>query len=438
MPKAEVAGFRPGRAPRKLVESRFKKQIGDQVKGKLLMDSMTQAGDETGFSAISEPDFDFEAIELPDEGPMTFEFDIEVRPEFDLPQWKGLALERPMREFTPADVDKHMRNLLSRYGELVKKEGPVERDGYATLDIAFRHAGREFGHQRGVQVQMRPTLTFHDGVVEGFDALLAGAQAGDRRQGKVVVSHDCHDESLRGQDVDVQFTVVEVSELKLPEVNQELLAKIGDFDNEEELRDAVEREMERQLIYHQQRRVREQITALLTESADWDLPPDMLRRQAGRELERAVMELQRSGFSVAEIRARENELRRNSMASTARALKEHFILERIAEEEEIDADDTDFDREIALIAYSQGDSPRRVRAKLEKRGQMDALRNQVVERKVIEAITEHAEFTEVPFQPREVTEEAVDFAVGGQDESAIPEAKHGGDAEALPQPEDHT
>jgi trigger factor len=80
MPSASVPGFRPGRAPRKLVESRFRDQISDQVKGSLLLDSMTQVNEDQNFSAISEPDFDFEAIQVPDSGPMTYEFDIEVRP----------------------------------------------------------------------------------------------------------------------------------------------------------------------------------------------------------------------------------------------------------------------------------------------------------------------------------------------------------------------
>ena len=70
-------------------------------------------------------------------------------------------------------------------------------------------------------------------------------------------------------------------------------------------------------------------------SASWDLPPALLKRQSRRELERAVLELRRSGFGEDEIRAHENELRQNSMVSTARALKEHFILERIAEDEKI-------------------------------------------------------------------------------------------------------
>src|SRR5690606_10796262 len=117
-PKAEVPGFRAGRAPRKLVESRFKERIADQVKGSLLMDSMTQINEDQQFSAISEPDFDFDAIDIPDDGPLTFEFDLEVRPEFALPVWKGLSLEKPVREYTDEEITRHLKNVLARFSHL--------------------------------------------------------------------------------------------------------------------------------------------------------------------------------------------------------------------------------------------------------------------------------------------------------------------------------
>ena len=88
--KAAVPGFRPGRAPHKLVQSRFRQEVADQIKGSLLMDSLTQINEEHQLTAISEPSLDMEAVAIPDEGPMTFEFDLEVRPEFDLP---NLALD---------------------------------------------------------------------------------------------------------------------------------------------------------------------------------------------------------------------------------------------------------------------------------------------------------------------------------------------------------
>jgi len=160
----------------------------------------------------------------------------------------------------------------------------------------------------------------------------------------------------------------------------------------------------------------------LTVAADWELPPELLERQSHRELERAEMELRRSGFGDDEIRAHENQLRQNSRAATARALKEHFILERIAEEEQIEVTEEDYDREIDLIAAQRRESPRRVRARMEKGGTMDVLRNQIVERKVVELILDHAQFKEVPYEFERTDTEAIDRAAGGH-QSDIPEAK---------------
>jgi trigger factor len=140
-------------------------------------------------------------------------------------------------------------------------------------------------------------------------------------------------------------------------------------------------------------------------------------------LERSVLELRRSGFGDDEIRAHQNELRQNVLASTARALKEHFILEKLAEQENIEDLPEDYDREIRLIAAQSGESPRRVRAQLEKRDLMDILRNQIIERKTIDLILSRAEFKDVPFEMEEVETEAVDLSAGGGDESEIPEAQ---------------
>lgn len=434
-PKAEVPGFRPGRAPRKLVESRFREQMSNQVKGTLLMDSVTQASETCDFSAISEPDFDFEAIELPDDGPMTFEFDIEVRPEFDMPEWQGLKLKRQEHEYTEDEVSEHLNVLLARYGHMVSKDGPAEAGDHVTLNITFKDGDDELSKVEKHTVEVKPTLSFSDGNIEGFDSLMVGTNAGDHREVKVVISSDAENEALRGKEVSADIEITEVRHLDLPEMTVAFLDRIGGFEDEEELRDAVRKELERQLAYHQQRKIRQQITAILTKNANWELPPDMLRRQGRRELERAVLELRSSGFSDDVIRQHQNQLRQNSLASTERALKEHFILERIAEEHKIDAEPGDYDAEILLIARQSNESPRRIRARLEKRGQMDALRNQIIERKVIDLITGEAEFTEVPFEAEKDETVAIDHAISGVEHvDEIPEAKYGGDSEELRTP----
>jgi len=424
MPTATVPGFRPGRAPRKLVEHRFRKQVSEQIKGSLLMDSMSQISDEDQFTAIGEPEFDFDAIELPDEGPMTFEFDIEVRPEFELPNWRGMKVERSVKEFSEADVNRQLEKMLSRFGTLVPVEGKAEAGDYLTVNITCRHDGRETASAEEQIVRIRPVLSFRDARLEEFAKLLEGTVAGQTRQADVELSDDAPNEPLRGEKVSVEFEVLEVKKLELPELTPEFLDEIGSFESVEDLRKAVRADLERQLEYRQAQQIRTQITASLTASADWELPPAMLKRQSVRELERAVLELRRAGFSETEIRARENALRQNSAQSTARALKEHFILERIAEEEDVDVDNDDYDKEIMLIAMQSGESPRRVRAQLEKRGMMDVLRNQIVERKVIDMIRNEAKFKDVKFQSEDLDVEAIDLAAGGGDRGeAIPEAK---------------
>jgi trigger factor len=420
MPSAAVPGFRIGRAPRKVVEHRYRDEVSDQVKSALLLDSLEQISEEQRFTAISEPDFDLEAVEVPKEGPMTFEFTIEVRPEFDLPKWRGLTLKRPVREFTDADVDEQLEQMLARYGQLVPYEGAAEDGDYVSVNITASADDRQVARETEAVVRIRPTLSFRDARLEGFAKLMKGAKEGDRRTAEVTLSKDAPNAELRGKKVALEFEVLGVKKLKLPELSEDFLQELGGFGSEEDLRKAIRMNLERQLQYQQQRLARSQISALLTKSADWELPPGLLERQSARELERAVMELRRSGFSEAEIRARENQLRQNSTAGTAMALKEHFILERVAEEEKIDVDEGDYDKEIFLIAAQSGESPRRVRAQLEKRGLMDVLRNQIIERKVLELVESQAKFKDEPYDPEKSDTEAVAIAAGGGTGGAIP------------------
>jgi trigger factor len=421
---AQVPGFRPGRAPRKLIEHRFRKDVQDRVKSSLLMDSIAQVSERDDLSPISEPDFNVESIELPDDGPMTFEFDLEVRPEFDVPNWKGLTLEKPVREFSDEDVDRAMQNVLARQGRLVPFDGPASKGDYVSANFLFKDGDKEISRAAEEVVRIRPTLSFRDGRVEQFDKVMDGVRAGETRQGEAKITADAPNPDLRGKTIAAFFEVLEVKKLELPEITPQLLKELGDFESVADLRDAIKDSLQRRLVYHQQQRARQQITEQLTVAADWDLPPAMLQRQSRRELQRAVLELKRAGFSDDEIRVRENELRQNISSSTARALKEHFILERIAEEEKLEPSEQEYEEEIYYLAMQSGESPRRVRARLEKGEMMDVLHNQVVERKVIELILSQAEFKEVPYKPEGLDEEeALDQSVGGEEESEIPEAQ---------------
>ena len=325
-PQAEVPGFRTGRAPRQLIENRFKPQVSDQVKGNLIMDSLAQIGDSQDYSAISEPDLDFELVNVPDEGDMTYEFDIEVRPEFDLPEWKGLKLERPEHEFSDADVEEHIGKLGTQFSDMVPVDEAVKADDFIVCDIVCTHDGKVVSEAKEQTIQVRPTLSLSDSTIEGFDKLVNGAKAEESKSIEVEVSEFSDNEELKGQKVNVEFNILDVKRIESKSI-AEVAEKLG-IESEDELKNLVKESLEGQLQYTQREKIRDQISLNLTESADWELPPDLLRRQSKRELDRRVMELRSSGFGEDEIIARENNLRKNILERTERFLKEHFILEK--------------------------------------------------------------------------------------------------------------
>src|SRR5262249_35063769 len=102
--EGSVPGFRPGKAPAKLVQGRYRKGVADQVKTEVLLASLQQLAEENDIAPLSAPDIDPFKIELPKEGPLVYEFEVEVRPQFDLPDYKGLKIKRPMHTFSEDEI----------------------------------------------------------------------------------------------------------------------------------------------------------------------------------------------------------------------------------------------------------------------------------------------------------------------------------------------
>ena len=149
-----VQGFRPGKAPRKLVDgASTKRKSTDQVRGEILMASLEQLAEEQDIAPLAPPELDPAKIVIPPEGPMIYEFEVEVRPQFQLPNYKGLKLKRPVQDFTDADVAKEKRRLLEPYGQLVPERwrsagGRRRRFCHVRHHHPARRAGAEPG-QRG-------------------------------------------------------------------------------------------------------------------------------------------------------------------------------------------------------------------------------------------------------------------------------------------------
>ncbi len=409
---AQVPGYRPGKAPRKLIEKKFYKDVSEQLKAEILLQSLEQMAEKHHLNPLTQPDIDPYKIELPKDGPLEYEFDIEVAPEFELPEYKGLTLKRPIRDIKDADVEKAERQLLSRYGKLEAKDAPAQLGDYLVADVATRFNNQELSKHTDLVIKVDPQLAFKDGIIKDFGDKMKGVQPGETRKAELQLSPNVTSAGLRGQKVEIVFDVKEVKSLHLPELTHEFLHQLG-VHNPEQLRELVRGVLKRQLEYQQRQSAREQVLSHIAAAATWELPQDLLVRQARKTLARRVMELRQGGFPEEEIRAKANLLQQDSLAATERSLKEHFVLQKIAEVEKLDVTEDDIDFEIEQMAEQSGESPRRVRARLEKEELLDTLATQIIERKSIDLVLSSATYEDVPFEPEGP-------AMGAVEEQAVP------------------
>jgi trigger factor len=350
-----------------------------------------------------------EAITLPEDGPMSFEMDIEVRPDFDVPRYQGLKVKRPVRTIREADVEAQVGRYLERHSEIVPKlEGAAQIGDYLTADLIFqRQDGRPLNQVKEIQFRLQPELRFQDGSIPQMGAALEGVRPGETREADAKLGSSVEDPSLRGQTVKVQVHVHDLKQVRLPEMTPAFLAGIG-FESLEELREAVRDALKRRFEGQQKQAIRRQILDALGAANPFDLPPDLVSRQEKSTVERLIMELRQEGISDREIKAREAEIRANAREMTIRSLKDFFILAKVAEAEGIKVEEEDVELEIESMAARSDESVRRIRARIEKEKLGDTLATQILERKMLDHILKSVEIEDIPLDEPETDVETVD------------------------------
>jgi trigger factor len=416
---SQVNGFRPGKAPRKVIERRFKTSVEEQVRTEVLMASLEQLATENQISPLAPPDLDPNKLEIPEEGPFIYEFDVEVRPEFDLPDYKGLKLKRPVKTFSEAEIRREQRRLLEPAGQLVAKGAgaKVEMEDYIVADLSVFDEGKQLNKLQDVRIKVEKQLALSDGVADAFGKTIVGAKAGDERTVDIKISEGVGNEALRGRTVKAKFHIKEIKSVHLPELTPELLGEFG-VRNEDQFQELIEAVMERRLEYVQRQSYRQQILAQIADASKWELPQDLLVRQSKRALAKRVMEMRSAGMTDEQIVGKRRLLEQDVVQSTAMALREHFVLQKIAEQEKVEVDEGDIDAEIERIADRSNESPRKVRARMEKEDLIEALATELLERKALDLVLSSAEYEDVQLKAEEEEGEVATVA-----EPALPESE---------------
>jgi len=395
--QASVPGFRVGRVPRDLVKAKFRQELADELKQRVLVQSLEQLTAEFEIDPINEPDMDVETLEIPDAGDFEYQFDVEVRPDVQLPDFAELSLKRPSREISDDDIQKYIDQMLLEYGEKADHDDGAAIGDYVAVSIDFQYEGTSVRDMAGLSLRIQPALRFKDAEISDFGSVMAGAKAGDSREAEFTISSEAPYVPMRGEKLQAVISISSVQKLELPELDSELLDRIG-VESAEKLREEVTDILERQVTYKQRQSAREQLLEIIGESADWELPEELVLKQVENALHREILEMQQAGYTPKEIQARENDLRQRSVSVTRQAMKEHFILDSIATAENIEVSPQDVEMEIMMMAFQSGETPRRLRARLVKTGVIENLEAQIRERKAVDVALDKAKYEEVEME----------------------------------------
>jgi trigger factor len=396
---AEVPGFRKGRAPRRLIEKRYGKDIGQQVKLQLLAKAFEQAEEQNDFEILGEPDFDPEKIELPDTGDMNFDYEIEVKPVFDLPELEGIKIEKQAVEINEERINETLQQLCRRNGTMITV-GKAQADDHVSADITMKVEGIDEPEELTDRPIWVSPSTIDGVAIEDMAKVLEGAAPGDTKTCNADVPETHPKEEYRGKKAEFTIKVREIKRLKPAEVNEEFCNTLG-VANEAELRRAIEENLEDQADQETRRMMSRQAYKYLEDNTKFELPAGVMERHTGSLLARRYHDLLGRGVPQEEIEQNLEKLRASTSEQASLDLKMGFIMARVAEELEVEVSEGEVNAAIAQMAAMYRRRPEKLRDELSHSGRLDALRERIRDDKAIGRILEMAQVTDVPAEVKE-------------------------------------
>ena len=396
--KAQVPGFRPGRAPRRLLVKRFGEDIDKDIKRDLVVAGFEKALGDNDLELVGQPDMDIENLKLPDEGEMVFDIEIEVKPSFELPAYKKIPLEQQDADVTDAEIDEQFESLRKRvaYGtnafESVEK-GSVQYEDLLTAEVVgtLAEGGEEFykDEERSMIVSAG-MLILHPTRDES--KAMEGVKVGETRtvDGHVGPRHE--DVEQRGKDAKFAVTVKEIKRLQLPEVDDEFASQVG-AESVDDLRERVRDNAVATKADQARDANRENVRAWLIENTTLELPAEMLDRQKERSLVQRKIRMLRQGVPEAVVLEQEEDLKKAVAEQVERDLKLSFIVERIADAEDISTNEEEINGIVSAIAQQSNRRFARMREEMDQDGRLELLAADVLERKVLDELIKDADFT---------------------------------------------
>lgn len=413
--QVRLPGFRPGKAPAKLLEARLGRgAVLEQVVNDALPSRYSEAVTTTEVRPLGQPDIEITKIEDGEE--LVFTAEVDVRPDIELPDLSELKISVDAIEVTDEDVDAELQSLRARFGTLKGVERPAAEGDFVSIDLSATVDGQD------VPEAATEGLSHEVGsgqLIDGLDEAIVGLSEGESKTFTTKLVAGEH----AGKDAEVTVTVKSIKERELPEADDEFAQLASEFDTIEELKANLTEQVERVKRIHQAEKIRDNALELLLEKVEVPLPEAIVQAQVDETVHNAIHGLDHDEAKFAEALEAQGSSREQFDTETReaaeKAVKTQLLMDAIADDLDIQVGQNDLTERLVLMSRQYGIEPTQLLQILQQNNQLPAMFADVRRGLTVAAVVEAATVTDSDgnvvdttefFGPPAAAEEALELA----------------------------
>lgn len=406
--QAKLAGFRPGKAPKNVIQKRFGKQISEEVRDAFFQDACDQALEKENLKVL---DFGFpDKISEKEDGSLVFETRLILAPEFTLPDYKGIEIKAPPTEVTEEELDTQLQNLRERLAEFEDiSDRPLQTDDIAVVDFTTTVDGKpltEVIGEKGTYLAKRENhwLPIKEGsFLPGYAEQLVGMNEGDKKDVTITLDDEFPFEELRGKDLTLHTSLEGIKAAKLPELDDDFAAKLIPDKTLEDIKAMIRENMGVEKLKQINDFKVNQIVEHLNNAVSFELPEELLQRETQNQANVLVEEGTTQGATDDQMLGQQEEIFNVASQRASTNLRTNFLLQEIAGAEKIVVSGADLLQHISRIAQQRKEPIKKTIKTLQKNRQIQSIRNSMLIGQTIDFLLAHATVTEVSADEIETT-----------------------------------
>lgn len=388
--RINVPGFRKGKAPRKIIEKMYGSEVFyESAANAIIPEAYANAADESKLDLVSQPSINVVTLEAGK--PFVFEATVAVRPEVELPQYKGVEVEKVDTEVTDEDVEAEVKKALDQNARTVDVFDRAVKDGdMTTIDFEGFIDGEAFDGGKGEDYPL--TIGSHS-FIGDFEEQLIGLNLDEEKEINVTFPEDYHAENLKGKPAMFKVKIKAIKEKQLPELNDEFAQDVSDFDTLAEYKEDLKKKVADRKAAEGKSKKQNEVIDKIVEEAKMDIPQAMIDTQVNRMAEDFAQRLQQQGLSLEQYfkytGLTPEKIIDDMKPEALKRIKNSLVLEAIVKAEGIEASDEDIDAEVTKMADMYKMDAEKLKANMgeEDKKQMGA---DIAIQKVVDLLVESA------------------------------------------------